>query len=367
MLASMLTQEQLKAYFDRIGVPLWQTYQDDPETFCTKENLRTIVLNHTLCIPFENLDMHNKLQGDNPIAIDLSSVYKKIVTDGTFRGGYCFETTGLLKAALLALGFQARSGIASVTWLKEKPAIRTHEYLIVTIGADELLVDPGFGQPGPIEPLMLKKNGHYFTQPQIFPNREADAFLVEQDSDEPAGFKLFSRLQHTWRPELEFKPIYTSNPMVLCDSAVIQEQNRVVSATQLSPFLSRLIVTQPFVCKEDQYGRYTLSQTELKLYTPEKGSELVQSFTTQEELLRVLEQYFNMSLPQGSDLTAKQVTFAPSIDKLGSLLSTPAVVDGLIAPSTTLRFSPPTLPQSYLPAARSQSSTTLGANMVVRK
>lgn len=312
----MITNDQLFAYFKRIGLlELWHLYQENPESFCTKENLKTLVFYHTKSIPFENLDMHNKLHGtDIPIPIDFPSVFKKIVTDDKRRGGYCFETSGLLKIILIHLGFQIRDGIASVYWLKDKPAVRTHIYLIATIGNQELLVDPGFGQPGPIVPLILKENGNYFYELQSFPNYEASAYQIVDDPNVKDGFILLAKIKHWWQPESDLKPLYASDPMENFDEATLIEQNRIMSASPQSHFLTRLIMTQPFDAGNGKIGRYTLSQTELKRWLPDTESQIIESFTTQEEFMRVLKLYFNIELPPGSDLTAKQIKFTSSVD-----------------------------------------------------
>src|SRR3569833_825406 len=79
----------------------------------TLETLQELQRLHTQAIVFENLDVVLK----RPIRIDPESLQKKIVAGG--RGGYCFESNGLLMHVLRAMGFQTVALSARV--LFERP------------------------------------------------------------------------------------------------------------------------------------------------------------------------------------------------------------------------------------------------------
>lgn len=60
---------------------------------------------------------------------------------------------------LLALNFKVDTHLASLVWLRDKKSEPYHQLLVVTIEDTAYLVEPGFGAPGPIEPLILTQNG----------------------------------------------------------------------------------------------------------------------------------------------------------------------------------------------------------------
>ena len=57
---------------------------------------------HLFNVPFENLDIHNKI----PIELDIDRIYEKIVLNN--RGGFCYELNGLFYELLLFLNFDAK-------------------------------------------------------------------------------------------------------------------------------------------------------------------------------------------------------------------------------------------------------------------
>ena len=87
-----LTQIDLDAYFQRIG------YSGDCSPRLT--TLQRIHQRHSQTIAFENLNSLLK----QPVKLDLASLQQKLINEG--RGGYCFEQNSLLRAVLLALGFE---------------------------------------------------------------------------------------------------------------------------------------------------------------------------------------------------------------------------------------------------------------------
>eukprot|EP00300_Choanocystis_sp_HF-7_P028070 c33433_g1_i1.p1 GENE.c33433_g1_i1~~c33433_g1_i1.p1 ORF type:complete len:310 (+),score=41.99 c33433_g1_i1:127-930(+) len=104
---------------------------------------------HVLAVPFENLNPATA----QPVGIDLTSIFNKIVVDG--RGGYCWETNGLMNCALRALGFTTRLVICRVL-LRPEPSGLTHIVNIVTDSeGQQYLIDVGCGGFSPREPIPL--------------------------------------------------------------------------------------------------------------------------------------------------------------------------------------------------------------------
>jgi N-hydroxyarylamine O-acetyltransferase len=133
---------RLEGYLARLGVsgPLAPT----------REALTALLRAHMTGIPFENLDV---LLGRG-VRLDLDSVYAKLVT--ARRGGYCFEHSTLLKAALEQVGFEPAAHSARVVMLVPRSAApRTHMFLTVPVEGETLVLDPGFGGHGPLVPVPL--------------------------------------------------------------------------------------------------------------------------------------------------------------------------------------------------------------------
>lgn len=172
----------LDAYFARIG------YDGPREP--TLAVLRIITQKHPDAIPFENLDV---LLGRG-VSLDPADIDAKLITAG--RGGYCFEQNGLLKRALIALGFEVQSLMARVWWMKPADAptrARSHMVLSVTIDDEAWLVDNGFGGCVLTAPLRLMSDAVQST-----PN---GAFRIEAVAPEMGGERLvLADLSGTWAP-----------------------------------------------------------------------------------------------------------------------------------------------------------------------
>jgi len=132
-------------YFARIG---WRGPLSP-----TLDTLTALLRAHMARIPFENLDV---LLGRG-IRLDLDSVYAKLVE--AKRGGYCFEHSTLLKAALEQIGFTPAAHSARVVMVTPRSAApRTHMFLTVPLGGSTFVLDAGFGGHGPLVPVPLVEN-----------------------------------------------------------------------------------------------------------------------------------------------------------------------------------------------------------------
>ena len=130
------------AYFARIG---WSGSRAP-----TLDTLAGVLRAHMTRIHWENLDV---LLGRG-VKLDLDSLYEKIVVAG--RGGYCFEQSTLLAAALSHLGFAPVAHAARVISIRPKTeAPRTHMFLTVPVDGVTYMLDPGYGGYGPLVPMPL--------------------------------------------------------------------------------------------------------------------------------------------------------------------------------------------------------------------
>jgi N-hydroxyarylamine O-acetyltransferase len=91
---------------------------------------------HVRAFTFDNIDV---LLDQHP-GVHLDAVGAKFVGRG--RGGYCFEHGVLFAAALERLGYDVERRLGRVG---DVAAPRTHCVVVVTIGGEQLLADPGFG------------------------------------------------------------------------------------------------------------------------------------------------------------------------------------------------------------------------------
>jgi N-hydroxyarylamine O-acetyltransferase len=112
-------------------------------------------------IPFENMD----IQLGRKLDLHPRSLFHKIVLGR--RGGYCFELNTLMRTALLAFGFEARSALARVRRRGEVTG-RSHLITLVRNRGRDFIVDVGFGASGlrapmPLEPgYMTVQDGFHF-------------------------------------------------------------------------------------------------------------------------------------------------------------------------------------------------------------
>jgi N-hydroxyarylamine O-acetyltransferase len=173
---------------------------------------------------FEDIDV---LLGRG-VRIDIASVQDKLVKRQ--RGGYCFEQSGLLEAALGMLGFAVQPLAARV--IRGLPATapataRAHKLLRVDLADGSYLADVGFGNLTPTAPLALR-----LEEEQITPHERFR--LMPRDGE----FVVQARLGDTWDSLYHF-PL---DPV----PAVDYEMGNWFCATYPgSPFITNLIVARP--------------------------------------------------------------------------------------------------------------------------
>lgn len=137
----MYSDEQIKAYFDRIK------YHGG--TGQSVDNLREMHRLHLLHIPYENLDLLN----DVPLSLAPEDLYAKIITNK--RGGYCFELQGLFGHLLKSLGYSVAQ--YSGRFMDEPGHIqmRRHRILVVNLNGRRYVCDVGVRSESPRIPLKL--------------------------------------------------------------------------------------------------------------------------------------------------------------------------------------------------------------------
>jgi len=118
------------------------------------DTLSQLVYCHFMHVPYENLDILNKI----PLSLEIPDIYDKIVNRR--RGGYCFELNALFNWLLNRIGFETRSYFSR--FLLNQPtdviAIRRHRVMTTEIDGMAYLVDVGVGNEVPVRPLPLAEN-----------------------------------------------------------------------------------------------------------------------------------------------------------------------------------------------------------------
>jgi len=134
-------EEEENKFWDPMNI---QSYLDrikyDGNVNTSLEVLSKLQELHLMNVPFENLDIQNKIK------IDFDNLFGKIVIRK--RGGFCYELNGLFYKLLKQIGFVAKMVSARVYNNNTKifsPEF-DHMTLIVSIKKDDYLVDVGFGE-----------------------------------------------------------------------------------------------------------------------------------------------------------------------------------------------------------------------------
>lgn len=173
-----------KSYLNRLDI-------EKTDLAVNLETLKFLQRRHLLTIPFENLDIHWK----SPILLDNQRFYDKIV--GEKRGGFCYELNGLFCELLNEIGFENKIISARVSDGKSGFSREYDHLAILTkIGADEYLVDVGFGN-FTAEPLKFVLDVEQTDDCGVFMIRKHDENyyeVVKKDADE-------------WRSEYIFNPV----------------------------------------------------------------------------------------------------------------------------------------------------------------
>ncbi|MDB5555261.1 MAG: arylamine N-acetyltransferase [Rhizobium sp.] len=178
----------LDAYFERIG------YSGPREP--TREVLANLIAHQAASIPFEAIDV---LLGRG-IDIAPDAIFEKLVRRK--RGGYCFEQNGLLRQALVALGFEVEPFIARILWMRPAdapPLAPTHMALRVRIHGRDYLADTGFGNGTPTAPLLFDTAGPQPTPLETFrlvPTGEGHVLQMQLGEEWAPVYQAFSRDVH---------------------------------------------------------------------------------------------------------------------------------------------------------------------------
>ena len=236
----------------------------------TLETLQALHRAHLYSIPFENLDVVLK----RPIRLDPAGLQRKIVADR--RGGYCFESNGLLMYGLQALGFNVTALAARVLWERSDPTMppRNHMLLMVELDDGFHLVDVAFGGQTPPIPLKLSVGAEQATTHEPYRLRRT----------EEGELDLQARMNGTWGTLYRF----TLHPQLPVD---FEQANWHVSTHPDSFFTQNVIAAIP-----GEGCRYTLFNRDFRTRWPD-GRVETRVLENGADLALALRERFRLAIP----------------------------------------------------------------------
>ncbi|RAL07832.1 arylamine N-acetyltransferase family protein [Aspergillus homomorphus CBS 101889] len=292
--------DQVERYYDRIGLPRKYRRSSIPtDEEAALGFLRVLLCYQVAAVPFENLNLHYSVHRD--ISVDPFKIFEKVVDSKAARGGYCMENSSLFGTVLRSLGYQvypvggrvneaAQPMSASKNWKGPKFDGWNHLVNIVTIGTQEYLVDVGFGSNGPHQPVPLTE-GYQFHNVGDQRGRLVHGPIAQYTRAGQSIWQYeFSNGEAPWIPAYCF----TEEEFLPEDFAMI---NYYMSTHRASWFTFHVVCVRMILDEagERLVGDLTLFNDKLKRRIG-ATSELVASFTSEEERVAALETYFQIPL-----------------------------------------------------------------------
>jgi N-hydroxyarylamine O-acetyltransferase len=237
-------------YLERLGVSVGPTP--------SWSSLTELVSAHLQTVPFENLDIVNRMGPELTTAGALHKVVSRR------RGGFCYELNEAFGALLAHLGFHVRR-IEARVWSEPRREFGPpfdHLALVVTLPEGEFLTDVGFGDNN--------------RRPMRLPE---DALL-----DISGQFTLAPVAKDLWRLTRPDRPLYEMT-LKAQPLAAFAAMYRYHQTSADSIFAKGLICTRATAC-----GRVTLSRDRLIIVNGAQRSE-----TVSPDCERPLYEYFGIA------------------------------------------------------------------------
>lgn len=212
------TPDQIEQFYDRIALPTKWRLEPGEESKAVANSPEgydylAVLQRYTLChIPFENLELHYSRTKTIDLHPDL--LFKKIISQGTGRGGYCMENNTFFAAVLRSLGFELMStgGRVNSSAAPNGDIGSQHSFWfglghmvnVVTVQGIRYLVDVGFGAGSSTRPLPLEENTEHLN---IAPSQSVRLRYDSIDDHESSSAKvwIFERRNATDQP---WSPMY---------------------------------------------------------------------------------------------------------------------------------------------------------------
>ncbi len=254
----MYMELSVDRYLARIGV--------EREPFLTYDYLQTLQLKHQMSIPYETMDIVNRV----PFTLKIEDIYDKIVNRG--RGGYCFELNGLFGWLLRQLGFTVTDHFARFLRGSTEIPMRRHRVLRVQCEGREYIADVGVGSRCPAYPLLLAEGVEQKSGEEVYCFERNDIL----------GWVCTEKHKGVWEPYYSF----TTEPSFDVDFEVANFY------CQNSP--DSMFINNPMASIRTEDGRRTLANREFRIFT-ENGTETYTP-STRSEFYRALRIYFGIRI-----------------------------------------------------------------------
>ncbi|KAJ5670884.1 N-acetyltransferase family protein [Penicillium longicatenatum] len=299
----IFSPEQLGKYFSRISLP--QRYRESSIAQSDKHTQNEVSLDflkvlqryQVAAVPFENLNLHYSVQ--RHISIDVEKLFHKIVDTKSERGGYCMENNTFFGTVLRSLGYNVMSVggrvneaaqpiSASKNWRGPKFDGWNHMVNLVVIGQKKYLVDVGFGSNGPHQPLPLVANVEFHNVGEQSGRLRYAPISQHSAKDQFLWHYEIKNGDADWSPAYCF----TETEFLPEDFTII---NYYMSTSRESMFTFHVLCVRMLLDQQGDniVGDLTLINNTLKRRLG-ATSEIVQTFTSDEERVAALEEFFNI-------------------------------------------------------------------------
>lgn len=232
--------------------------------------LETLHQQHLLHIPFENIDIQNKI----PISLDPEAVYNKVVRNR--RGGYCYELNSLFCRLLRQSGYQVEMIACRVSRGHDFGAAFDHMALLVYLDNHIYLADVGFGS-FTMKPLLLTTEREQYDGRERFQIR--DYGMIDGERYYAAEKSRQGRSQRA------AVYIFSCTPHAI---QAFEEMNRWQQTHPGSHFVQNFICSKP-----TEQGRISMIN---HYFTETEAGRKKQRIVDDAERSLLLQQYFDITL-----------------------------------------------------------------------
>ncbi len=258
-------------------------------------------------VPFENLSLH--YSSHKTIDLEPDALFEKIVGRG--RGGYCMENNCFFGTMLKYVNFDVCSVGARVHEGYGVYTAWSHMVNIVKLGdGKRYLVDVGFGNNGPTQPLLLL-DGY---EEQSIPPASIRLVRIKIPATTNSKDRLWV-YEHRIDPTSDWQPMYcfTETEFLPRDYEMM---NFWTSQSRKSFFTHRIMCVKSIMDKKTfkLIGTLILIGAKVKQTIGGK-TEQVRICRTEDERVQALDDYFGIKLAEGDKRAIKgMVTALPERD-----------------------------------------------------
>ena len=237
----------------------------------TKELLDALVDAHQTHIPFDDLDPFDLKR---EVSLKVDDLFNKIVMSR--RGGFCFELNGLFSLLLRDLGFKIYPVFARTIYQHEDPWPIMHRGTVVELDGELLYCDVGCGSPMACCSIPLRDGATVHSRGQVY-------------SMQPLEHSWWRvNFHHDGSGPIERTVEFLNVPVEFAD---------MIALARYCSTAPTCVFTFKRMCNlRISDGYYALTDNELTI--SHGGVKEVRTLTSNEEIVAVLDEYFNIGTPE---------------------------------------------------------------------